>query len=312
MITNWIYLAIGLGLGLGSRWLFAKSQNIAIAATALKENLNITENHKQDTSVVLALQQTHLAYQLAQEMCQFKAGFLARSAHELRSPLNSMIGLHQLILSDLCDDPAEEREFIAQAHASALKLMQLIDEILDVARLEHGSNKLEIQPLQLSALLAKVHSLVHLLAANRNLKLQIASIDPDIYILADPRWLQQVLLSLIESAIAQMDAGKISISAQSAAKTVYIYLDIDLPVKVWSEPVDLIKQPLLNQLPSEKAKLSPGMKLLLNQTVMAQMQGKLEIVAHPNQAASDFTRLQLTIPVVAPETEFLEPQANLI
>lgn len=307
MLSNWIYLGLGLGLGLGSRWLFPKSKNIAIAATTFEDNLAATQTQlEQQDKSVLALQQTYLAYQLAQEMSQFKAGFLVRTAHELRAPLNSMIGLHQLILSDLCDDPAEEREFVAQAHASALKLVQLIDEILAVARTEHGSNKLEIQPLQLSALLEKVYSLVHLLAANRNLSLKISQINPDVYILADPQWLQQVLLSLVETAIAQMDEGKILISAQIAAETVYIYLDVDLPVSIWSEPIDLIKQ----QLPTENAKLSPGLKLLLNQTVLAQMQGKLEIVGSTNPAASDCTRLQVTIPVLIPETAFLEQEEN--
>ena len=71
------------------------------------------------------LKQTELALQMAAQMSQFKGGFLARTSHELRSPLSSLIGLHQLIVSDLCDDPEEEREFVAQAYQYALKLMGL-------------------------------------------------------------------------------------------------------------------------------------------------------------------------------------------
>jgi signal transduction histidine kinase len=53
-----------------------------------------------------------LDYWRAIELAQFKAGFLARTSHELRSPLNGMISGLQLILSDLCDDAAEEREYV--------------------------------------------------------------------------------------------------------------------------------------------------------------------------------------------------------
>ena len=89
------------------------------------------------------MKEIELAYHLAREMSQFKAGFLARTTHVLRSPLNGLIGLHQLILSDLCENPEEEREFIGQAHERALKLLNLIDEILHIARAEHGNSKLD-------------------------------------------------------------------------------------------------------------------------------------------------------------------------
>jgi signal transduction histidine kinase len=82
---------------------------------------------------------------MAKEMSQFKAGFLARTSHELRSPLSSLIGLHQLILADLCDSPEEAREFVAQANASALKMVKLLDEVIAVSKTEHGTNRLELR-----------------------------------------------------------------------------------------------------------------------------------------------------------------------
>ena len=180
--SNWIYLAIGLGLGVSSHWLFSRfkqlgSQGALIdlpegqLTTALNSSLNkdisSAQKDDEDISTLRAkLKQTQIAYNLAREMSQFKAGFLARTTHELRSPLSSLISLHQLILSDLCDNPDEERVFVAQAHSSALKLMSLIDEILEVSRLEHGTIKLEIQPLELATVLTKVYNLTHLIAAN--------------------------------------------------------------------------------------------------------------------------------------------------
>ncbi len=202
--------------------------------------------------------------------------------------MNGLIGLHQLILSDLCENPAEEREFIAQAHERALKLLKLIDEILNVARLEHGTNKLEIQPQSLAEVLQEVNKLTYMLAANRNFPLQVTLPDPEIYVLADPRWLRQVLLSLVDTAIAQMEEGSISISTSLSptGNSTYIWLDVPAHALTGSESIDFIKSIDFIQsqdksllMDKENCNLSPGMKLLLNQTLLEVMGGKLEIVS---------------------------------
>ena len=299
-LSNWIYLGVGLGLGVGSGWLFKRSKE----PNDKHQVLDLSEQ----------LKQTQLAYQLAHQMSQFKAGFLARTSHELRSPLNSLIGLHQLILSDLCDDPAEEREFVAQAHQSALKVVKLMDEILEVARTEHGTNQLEIQPLQLAQVLQEVYKLTYMLAANRNLNLQLSPPEPEIYILADPRWLRQVLVNLVDTCIAQIEEGSICISAQPipATGSVHIWLDVPLPASAWCEPVDLMQSEHTPSSPlKENAVSSTGLRLLLNQTLLELMKGHLEVFPVPTDAdESSFSRIQLTVPLVIPETASLGKEEN--
>jgi signal transduction histidine kinase len=175
-------------------------------------------------------------------MCQFKAGFLARTTHELRSPLNGLIGLHQLILSDLCEDPAEEREFIVQAHERALKLVKLIDQILNVARAEQGTNKLDIQPQQIAQILKEVTDLTYMLAANRNFPLSVTLPEPEIYVLVDSRWLRQVLVNLVDTTISQMEEGSLYISSsiQESSNLGLIWLDVPSHAVTWSEPIDLM------------------------------------------------------------------------
>jgi signal transduction histidine kinase len=304
--SNWIYLGVGVGLGLGSSWLLGRSKKSAVSLPA---PLSSSEANQEVPALGEQLKQTQIAYQLAHEMSQFKAGFLARTSHELRSPLNSLIGLHQLILSDLCDSPDEEREFIAQANQSALKLMNLIDQILEVSRIEHGTSQLEIQPLHLASVLQSAYNLTHLLAANRNIRLQLSPPEPEIYVLADPRWLRQVLVNLIDTCIAQMEEGGIFVSAQSTPvnESVQIWLDVQLPPSNWSEPLNLIQSESLPR----SASPSPGMALLLNQKLLEQMQAYLEIVSVPKEADnSAFSRIQLTIPLVIPEIESLEQEGN--
>lgn len=271
-------------------------------------------------AILEELKQTQLACNMATEMGQFKAGFLARTSHELRSPLNSLIGLHQLILSDLCDSPEEEREFIAQAHASALKLVKLLDEIIAVAKTQHGTNRLEIQPVQIANVFEQVYNFTHLQAANRSIRLEVSPPDPEIYVLADPRRLQQVVLNLVDSAIARMDEGSIRVSGSPspASDHLHIWIDVqgEVPSHPWSEPVDLlntekktqeqVKNP--DKQPVKEPLLSAGMNLLINQTLLEVMQGRLEVVegqpadTPATSAPENLTRLQLSIPLVTPET----------
>ncbi|MBN3895526.1 MAG: sensor histidine kinase [Nostoc sp. NOS(2021)] len=310
--SNWIYLGAGIVIGmvfrrLFGRWLRPKQASPNISSSSSPVALLDQEDMP---PILQQLQQMQLAYQMAREMSQFKAGFLARTTHELRSPLNGLIGLHQLILSDLCEDPAEEREFIAQAHERTLKLLKLMDEILSVARTEHGTNKLDIQPRPLAQILEEVHNSTYMLAANRNFPLQLLPTDPEIYVLADYLWLRQILISLIDTAITQMEEGSICISTSTVPTNnfVNIWLDVPSDAIVWSEPIDLIKsedQP--TQIDQKNAALSPGMRLLINQTLVEVMGGKLEILPSTivKEPLQQFTRLQISIPLVIPEADLL-------
>lgn len=232
------------------------------------------------------LKQTQLAYQMAAQMSQFKAGFLARTSHELRSPLSSLIGLHQLILSDLCDSPEEQKEFISQAYQSALKLMKLIDEIISVAKTEYGTNQLHLESLQLTEVLEVVYNLTHLQAANRNLHLEIKPCESSCYILADRARLIQAIVNLIDSGISLMNEGKITVVSNCAPQFNQIKIEIkfDCPAQIWQNNNEI--NPTINKLSRDEIKkliqeinLSPGMRLLLSQTLVETMDGRLEFLS---------------------------------
>ncbi len=294
--SNWVSLAAGLGLGVGITWLSHRLRRRQVTPDGTPDTQTLSEQ----------LQQTQLAYLMASQISQFKGGFLARVSHELRSPLNAIIGAHQLILADLCSDPAEEREFVAKAHASALKMVEMIDDILQVARIEHGKHRLKIEPIQLAEVFEEVYSLTHLQAADRNLRLQIDPPDPAIYVQADRPRLQQVLVNLTDTAIANMKEGSIHISAstfplssQGEGVCYHIWIDLPFPTFTWSEQVDLLQQVPVTEGReiNDNPQLSPGMILLMDQKLLELMQGRLEIVPVPAPEASEITRLQCTLPL---------------
>lgn len=274
-------------------------------------------------------QNWHLAYQMAEEMAQFKAGFLARTAHELRSPINSVISLHQLILADLSDSPEEEREFVAQASAAAKKMLGLMDELIHVSKVEHGSIPLQIQPICLIDVLCQVYQLTILQAKNRNIQLDIEFPDPDLMVWADLHWLQQAILSLIDTPLSMMQEGFIRVTTEPSptGEEIHILIEDQRPAGVWQEPITEM-QDLLAQTPlsvshfDSKTRVaevvaelsqsisrgrSPSLSLFISKTLIELMKGRLELLSIPDLDAaldhpdSPMTRIRCSFPVATPE-----------
>jgi signal transduction histidine kinase len=333
-----IFLLLGIGLGyFGSR--MTRSSNKPVGSTSpllpqanssefqppkkeSKPLLEESQPHPEEAKPLETdieplkeeLKQTKLAYEMAKEMSQFKGGFLARTAHELRSPLSSLIGMHQLILNDLYDTPEEAREFVAHANTSALKMVKILDEVIAVSKTEHGTNRLELLCVPLTQVFDDVHRLTHMQAANSNLQFEVVPPDPEIHVLADPRRFQQVLVGIVDAAIAQLadrKEGSIKVSGASFPEfhEVRVWIDVQSPTNAWSEAVDLLSTtPNPDEQPPQTSNISPGLMLLMAQTVIQVMQGRLEVlpISEEDSAGSSdaesSTRLQCSIPLATAET----------
>ncbi|MEM7727113.1 MAG: HAMP domain-containing sensor histidine kinase [Cyanobacteria bacterium P01_A01_bin.45] len=319
-LNSWIYFAIGLSFGIGLCGLVKLSQKKIVDSFVEKK-----VSGDQLKQISQRLKHSENAYLMAHEMCQFKGGFLARTTHELRSPLNGLIGLHQLILQDLCENPQEEREFIAQAHERTLLLLKLLDSILKVARTEHGTNRLNISTYLVKNLLQEVDDLTRMLAQNRNFPFTVSIPDSEVYVLADIHWLRQILLGLVETTIAQMEEGGIHIGAEASLidnNMVNIFLDIPKYTLPDQESIDLLQSDsdsLDEKLPyhhfqevDKGADISHGMKLLLNQNLLESMGGNLQIVPVADDSGSntDTVKLQISMPRGVPSHELLEMEEN--
>lgn len=289
--SNLVYFLVGLGLGLGSRIIWQVTRN--------------KSGNGDSKTCWEQLIQTQLAYQMASEMSKFKEGFLARVSHELRSPINGIIGIHQLIAEGLCDSKEEEREFLQEAHHRARKLIEFIDEMVLVAKTEHGREKQEIQPIVLASIFGEVYKLTHNQAANKNLHLRVVNPEPHIYVLADQRRLRQVLVHLVDSAIGQMEEGSIHLwsEPESEAGVVRILLEDSRPASAWTDPVNLLtsqQEQVDAQLDilrvSEVEPPSEGLTLMVDLILLEMMHSSLEVLAVPDRQ-SKVSRIQCTLPL---------------
>jgi hypothetical protein len=245
------------------------------------------------------LENTRIAYQMAQEINQFKTGFLGRAAHELRSPLSSLISLHQLILFDFCENPEEEKQFLEHAYESAQKLLEMIDELILVSKLDYGAIPFNMESLDLNSICFELESLTKLQAANRNLRVIITPDAEPVHVLVDQGRLLQTLVMLIDTGIREMTKGSIQVSIKSnkIENLAYIDLDIPCPLESWQKdpnPPLEAKEKNIEQWKrlSENLHHSPKMKFLLAQTLFQKMGGGLTL-SSISQANSTETITQI-------------------
>ena len=137
--------------------------------------------------------------------------FLANLSHELRTPLSVIIGYLNLVIEGgLSAD--ECRDFLERSSRSAIHLLQLISDMLDLTRLESGTAVIAVEPLAVRPVVEEVRSLTEVLARNRGLRL-VVSAAPEAMVLADRQRLKQVLLNLVGNALKFTDAGSVTVTA---------------------------------------------------------------------------------------------------
>ena len=215
-----------------------------------------------------------LAYQRLSQLERFKSGFLARTAHELRSPINSVIGLHQLILEGLCETPEEEKQFTGEAKEAAYKVLQLFDTIIAASKLDIGREVPVLEPVALSTLFKTLKELTHLQAANHNLRLVFKP--TDLSVASDLKWLQMMLISLIDDAITATRLGEITLTAVAAGDYARLELAADRPASDLSVRLDTSlygREVDLSNLSS--VYLSTGLTLAIAKEMVKALKGEL-------------------------------------
>lgn len=139
-----------------------------------------------------------------------KAEFLAKISHEIRTPMNGVLGMTELLLGTPLS--VKQRDYVQTIHSAGNELLTLINEILDISKLESGQIELDDVQFDLNALIEDCLSIFRAKAEQQNVEL-ISFIQPQVprVISGDPTRLRQTLLSLLENALKKTDEGEILI-----------------------------------------------------------------------------------------------------
>lgn len=165
------------------------------------------------------------AKQEAERANRAKSEFLSRMSHELRTPLNSIIGFGQLLELDAAGP--EQREAIGHILKGGRHLLALINEVLDIARIESGGLSISLEPVLARDVCGAALDLVRPQAAQRLITLR-AGVPDGLYVMADRQRLQQVLLNLLSNAVKyNVEGGRIEVSCNGGASPGRVRLAVE-------------------------------------------------------------------------------------
>jgi CheY-like chemotaxis protein/nitrogen-specific signal transduction histidine kinase len=137
----------------------------------------------------------------AEKANRSKSDFLSSMSHELRSPLNAILGFAQLMQTDSPPPSGDQKESISQILQAGRHLLKLINEILDLARIESGKLALSLEPVSLAAILTECRGMVEGLAQKRGIGISLPEAGGHCHVHADRTRLKQVLINLLTNAI---------------------------------------------------------------------------------------------------------------
>ncbi|RFP98553.1 response regulator [Pseudomonas putida] len=256
------------------------------------------------------LEQLRQAKDDAEQASQTKSTFLATMSHEIRTPMNAVIGLLELALEDSrggrCDT-----QTLQTAHDSAIGLLELIGDILDISRIESGHITLQPVPTNLVEL---VRATVRVFEGNARAKgLHLHSELPAaaIWVLADPLRLKQVLSNLISNAIKFTDRGEVQASLLLPSPTDTDSLAVELNVRdtgIGISPADQAR--LFNafvQADGPRARQGAGLGLVISRTLAELMGGTLNLQSVEGVGTKVQVSLQLPACAAPVQVEQHEP-----
>jgi signal transduction histidine kinase/AmiR/NasT family two-component response regulator len=153
-----------------------------------------------------------------------KSDFLSSMSHELRSPLNAILGFAQLMNSDSPPPTASQRASIDQILHAGWYLLQLINEILDLAQIESGKLALSLEPTSLAEVMVECQDMIEPLGQKRGIKMTFPQFDIPCVVNADRTRLKQVLINLLSNAIKynQANGAVVVDCAQSAPERIRV------------------------------------------------------------------------------------------
>ncbi|WP_122848364.1 ATP-binding protein [Pseudomonas viridiflava] len=244
----------------------------------------------------------------AERASRAKSEFLSRMSHELRTPLNSILGFAQLL--DM-DSTASQRPQVGHILRAGQHLLKLINEVLDIARIEAGHLSLSLEPVALSAVLQEALVLVSPMAADGNIRLvELPDMPDELGVIADRQRLIQVLLNLLSNAIKyNRPHGQVQIEVEQLDEHTTVTV-IDTGHGIAAERIDQLFKPF-ERLGADPNVEGTGLGLALSKSMLEMMQGQLSVESTPGQGSRFTLRLphvQVQAPVApAPRPTELLP-----
>ncbi|RGN38210.1 response regulator [Bacteroides oleiciplenus] len=161
------------------------------------------------------------AKQRAEEADRMKSVFLANMSHEIRTPLNAIVGFSEIIA--LTEDEKEKAEYLNIIQKNSNLLLQLINDILDLSRIESGKSEMNIQLTEMTGLIDEVEK-VHRLKMKTGIRFEVVRPDEEVWIMVDRNRITQVLFNFLSNAIKNTCEGSITLGLATEGEWLKVYV----------------------------------------------------------------------------------------
>jgi len=243
------------------------------------------------TARIMSEQRLRDAREAAERASRTKSEFLSRMSHELRTPLNSILGFAQLLQMD--ELPDEQSEAVDHILRAGRHLLDLIDEVLDIARIESGHLELMMTAVSVPEIAHDAVELTRHMADSAEVAVQLA-IDPgsDVRISADRQRLLQVLLNLLSNAVKyNRPGGRVDVSCDASSPDRVRLVVADNGRGIRSEDVDRVFT-AFDRLGAEQSEVEgTGVGLALSQHLVQRMGGQIGFESVPDVGSTFFIEL---------------------
>ncbi len=217
----------------------------------------------------------------AQAASRTKSDFLANMSHEIRTPMNAVIGMLQLL--DYTELDAVQQDYIDKSLAAAGSLLTLLNDILDLSRIEADGLALDLHPFAPAQLATELSSVLGGLIGDKDLDLLI-NIDPSLpaYLCGDALRLRQVLINLAGNAIKFTPAGSVSLTIAQGEHGAIAFAVSDTGIGIAHEQIDAIFDPFSQGEASTTRRYGgTGLGLAISQRLVGLMGGHLNVRSTP-------------------------------
>lgn len=284
----------------------SESQVACLQALAA-QTMRLLEHRLDQQKIMAYAQSLEKTKYAAEQANQAKSLFLATISHEIRTPLNGVVGMLELLSETTLD--SKQVEFVDTAQASASTLLSIINDVLDLSKIESGKLELTLQPTNLRKILAEVQSILNYRAAAKGLFFQVVTA-PDIPELLelDADRIRQILLNLCSNGIKFTPAGgRVTVESHLIAlegKTATLDIKVtDTGIGIPSDRQQAVLEPFVQGSPQITAQYGgSGLGLTITKRLLDLMGSRLSIQSSPHQGScfSFSLKSQLSTPQTPP------------
>jgi two-component system sensor histidine kinase BarA len=279
--------------------------------SSLQEDVDLATDELRNNLEFIELQnaELHIARKKATQASKIKSQFLANMSHEIRTPLNSIVGFsRELKKRHLADSDSELAEII---NSSASHLVNVVNDILDVSKIEAGKIELESQPFNLCELTQEIASIYAPQAFNKDVEfIYDAKMSQENW-LGDALRIRQIITNLLSNSIKFTDSGAITLSIENAESGDITIEISDTGIGMTEEQQQHVFDAFAQADNSTTRKFGgTGLGLLISRELCKMMSGDIKVSSKPNKGTQILVQLSLE-PAEEPQAEALLDQKNV-